>query len=92
MAWVRAVEQHWCYYLGACRNMSYTCICASGGNGAVLHYGHAGAPNDRRVVDGDMCLFDQGAEVSTMCCRVVPVCVCSCRWLSLLENRDCVYL
>lgn len=42
--------------------MSYTCICASGGNGATLHYGHAGAPNSRTIKDGDICLFDMGCE------------------------------
>lgn len=26
----------------------------SGENAAVLHYGHAGAPNDKTVRDGDM--------------------------------------
>ena len=26
----------------------------SGHNGAVLHYGHAGAPNDKKILDGDM--------------------------------------
>lgn len=26
----------------------------SGANGATLHYGHAGAPNDKTVEDGDM--------------------------------------
>jgi Xaa-Pro dipeptidase len=49
--------------------MSYTCICATGGNGSVLHYGHAGAPNDRQLKDGDMCLFDMGSEVCDVCLR-----------------------
>ena len=41
------------------------CFLYSGCNSAVLHYGHAGAPNDRVVRDGDMCLFDMGGEY---CC------------------------
>jgi len=59
---LEATFLHHCYYHGGCRNISYTCICASGGNSAVLHYGHAGAPNDHTLVDGGMCLFDMGAE------------------------------
>lgn len=54
--------QHWCYYHGGARHMSYTCICASGHGGSVLHYGHAGEPNAKIIKDGDLCLFDMGCE------------------------------
>ncbi|KAK4415638.1 Xaa-Pro dipeptidase [Sesamum alatum] len=53
---------HHTYMYGGCRHCSYTCICATGDNGAVLHYGHAAAPNDRTLEDGDMALLDMGAE------------------------------
>mmetsp|Transcript_25135 Transcript_25135/g.41548 ORF Transcript_25135/g.41548 Transcript_25135/m.41548 type:complete len:515 (-) Transcript_25135:490-2034(-) len=51
-----------CYEYGACRHPGYTCICACGPNGAVLHYGHAGAPNDAPLPEGAMCLLDMGGE------------------------------
>ncbi|KAK3914010.1 Xaa-Pro dipeptidase [Frankliniella fusca] len=54
-------KQH-VYQHGGCRHVSYTCICCSGANGAVLHYGHGGAPNDCGLMDGGMCLFDMGAN------------------------------
>jgi Xaa-Pro dipeptidase len=53
---------HHCYMWGGARHVGYTCICAVGPNAAVLHYGHAGAPNDRVLADGDIALLDMGAE------------------------------
>ena len=52
-----AIFLHHCYRQGGCRHAPYTPICASGSNGAVLHYGHAGAPN------GSLCV--QAAEQRT---------------------------
>lgn len=59
---LEAVFQHHTYYNGGCRHQAYTNICGAGVSSAVLHYGHAGAPNDCPVRDGDICLFDMGAE------------------------------
>lgn len=57
-----SVFLHHCYSVGGCRHVSYTCICGSGANGAVLHYGHAGAPNTKILKNGDMCLYDMGGN------------------------------
>jgi Xaa-Pro dipeptidase len=54
--------QHFAYYHGGARHMSYTCICAAGKNGATLHYGHAGAPNISAVRPNHLLLLDMGAE------------------------------
>jgi Xaa-Pro dipeptidase len=51
-----------CYSEGGMRQMGYTCICGSGHNGSILHYGHAAAANDKQIHDGDICLFDLGGE------------------------------
>lgn len=59
---MESLFQHYCYTRGGMRHTSYTCICGTGNNSSVLHYGHAGAPNDKTIVDGDMCLFDMGGE------------------------------
>lgn len=59
------LEAEFLYYIQryyGCRYVSYTCICCSGQNGSILHYGHAGAPNDRKFFKSDMLLLDMGAE------------------------------
>jgi len=58
---------HHIYYYGGCRLAAYTCICACGPNSAVLHYGHAGAPNDQKLEAGSMALLDMGAEYFCYC-------------------------
>uniref|UniRef100_A0A669EB29 Xaa-Pro dipeptidase n=1 Tax=Oreochromis niloticus TaxID=8128 RepID=A0A669EB29_ORENI len=59
---MESLFQHYCYTKGGMRHTSYTCICGTGNNSSVLHYGHAGAPNDKTITGGDMCLFDMGGE------------------------------
>ncbi|GAA6213321.1 xaa-Pro dipeptidase, partial [Lates japonicus] len=59
---MESLFQHYCYTKGGMRHTSYTCICGTGNNCSVIFYGHAGAPNDKTIMDGDMCLFDMGGE------------------------------
>lgn len=59
---LEATFLHHVYRYGGCRHCSYTCICATGSNSSILHYGHASAPNDRVLQDGDVALLDMGAE------------------------------
>ncbi|XP_026330800.1 xaa-Pro dipeptidase-like, partial [Hyposmocoma kahamanoa] len=51
-----------CYREGGCRYVAYTCVCCSGSNAAILHYGDAGHPNSKCIENGDMCLFDMGGS------------------------------
>jgi Xaa-Pro dipeptidase len=53
---------HECYSKGGARFHAYTCICGSGHNASALHYGHAGAPNDKHLNDGDIFLNDMGCS------------------------------
>ncbi len=50
--------RHYGYYNYGSRLVSYTSICGCGPNSAILHYGHTGEPNARRIEDTDHCLFD----------------------------------
>eukprot|EP01043_Picozoa_sp_COSAG02_P015378 COSAG02_NODE_655_length_18811_cov_23.089515_1_plen_499_part_10 len=67
---MEAVFQNYAYEKGGCRNCAYTCICATGPNPAVLHYGHAGAPNSREIKDGDIGLYDMGVEYHCYCADI----------------------
>ena len=59
---LESLFQHHTYTHGGCRHVAYTCICACGPNAATLHYGHAGAPNERVLLESDIALLDMGAE------------------------------
>eukprot|EP00457_Paulinella_chromatophora_P002072 gb/GEZN01002076.1/.p1 GENE.gb/GEZN01002076.1/~~gb/GEZN01002076.1/.p1 ORF type:complete len:740 (-),score=105.13 gb/GEZN01002076.1/:390-2609(-) len=54
-------------YYGGSRHLAYTAICASGPNGAILHYGWAGNPNEKRLKDGESVVLDMGAEYHGYC-------------------------
>ena len=45
---------HYTYKNGGMRHFSFPPVAAAGASGAVVHYGHAGAPNDQEIKDGDM--------------------------------------
>ncbi|GLC34339.1 hypothetical protein PLESTB_000740100 [Pleodorina starrii] len=59
---VESAFLHHCYTAGGCRSPMFTPIAASGTNAAILHYGHAGAPNDRQTGPGELLLLDAGCE------------------------------
>jgi Xaa-Pro dipeptidase len=63
-------------FFAGTRHQAYTCICGSGPHGSILHYGHAGRPNDRILQEEDMVLLDMGSEYSgyaTDLTRTYPV-------------------
>lgn len=59
---LEATFLHNIYFESGCRQPSFTPICGSGPNSAILHYGHAGKPNNRQIQDGELVLVDMGAE------------------------------
>jgi Xaa-Pro dipeptidase len=67
---LESLFHHYVYSRYGCRNLAYTCICGSGINSAILHYGHAGAPNSRIIKDGDMLMFDMGGEYHCYCADI----------------------
>jgi len=67
---MESLFRHYIYTTYGCRNVAYTCICGSGENSAILHYGHAGAPNSRTIQDGDIVMFDMGGEYHCYCADI----------------------
>ena len=64
------LEATFCYHIyfhHGMRHTAYTPIAGCGCHSAVLHYGHAGAPNDGLIRDGDMILLDFGGEYAGYC-------------------------
>lgn len=59
---MESIFHDYCYRNGGMRHMSYTCICATGNNASVLHYGHAGAANNKQITEDELCLYDMGGE------------------------------
>jgi len=49
-------------FYGGSRHDAYECICGSGVNGAILHYGHAGYPNDKIIKNDETMVLDMGSE------------------------------
>ncbi|CDJ42604.1 prolidase, putative [Eimeria tenella] len=49
-------------FVGGARHVAYDCICCAGENASILHYGHAGRPNDGSIKDNDLLLFDMGGD------------------------------
>lgn len=57
-----ALFQAWTGLYGGSRRIAYGSICCAGPSGAILHYGHAGRPNNQIIRENDMLLLDLGSE------------------------------
>ena len=75
---LEALFRYEIYKNGGCRHTAYTSICACGPNSAVLHYGHAAAPNTGVLQEQDMALLDMGANYHGYCSDIT----CSVRDMS----------
>jgi len=83
---LESLFRHYCYYRYGHRHIAYTPICACGPNAAVLHYGHAGAPNDIPLNSEKMCLLDMGSEYH---CYGADV-TCSYPARGVFEEKDTI--
>eukprot|EP01084_Bolivina_argentea_P087616 158240_1 len=59
---LEALFKGYTYYFGGARHQAYECICGSGSNGSILHYGHSGYPNDKVLLNGETVVLDMGSE------------------------------
>ena len=59
---LEALFKGYSYYFGGSRHQAKECICGSGNNASILHYGHSGYPNDKILNDGDCVVLDMGSE------------------------------
>ena len=55
---LEAMFSYHCFFHGGMRQMSYSCICATGAHCATLHY----PDNDKTIKDGEFALLDMGGE------------------------------